>query len=78
MVYLKVSPMKGVKIFRVKVKLSPRYIGPFKILSQNRTVAYDLELQKRLDQFNNVFHVSLLWKCLKVPDDAITHQEIEL
>jgi hypothetical protein len=31
-VYLKVSPMKGVKRFRVKGKLSPRYIGSFPIL----------------------------------------------
>ena len=29
-------------------------------------------------QVHNVFHVSQLHKCLKVPDDAITHQEIEL
>jgi hypothetical protein len=31
-VYLKVSPMRGMKRFKVKGKLSPRYIGPFKIL----------------------------------------------
>jgi hypothetical protein len=30
--YLKVSPMKGVKRFEVKAKLSPHYIGPFPIL----------------------------------------------
>jgi hypothetical protein len=30
-VYLKVSPMRGMKRFKVKGKLSPRYIGPFKI-----------------------------------------------
>jgi hypothetical protein len=28
-VYLRVSPMKGVKRFGVKGKLAPRYIGPF-------------------------------------------------
>jgi hypothetical protein len=28
-VYLRVSPMKGVKRFGVKEKLAPRYIGPF-------------------------------------------------
>jgi hypothetical protein len=33
-VYLKVSPMKGVNRFRVKGKLSPRYIGPFLILER--------------------------------------------
>jgi hypothetical protein len=31
-VYLRVSPMKGVKRFGVKGKLEPRYIGPFPIL----------------------------------------------
>jgi hypothetical protein len=31
-VYLKVSPMKGVKKFAVKGKLAPRYIGPFPYL----------------------------------------------
>ena len=77
MAYLKVSPMKGVKIFGVKGKLSPRYIGPFKILIQNRTIAYALELPSRLAQVHNVFHVSQLRKCLKVSDDAITHQEID-
>lgn len=30
--YLRVSPLRGVKIFRIKGKLAPRYIGPFKVL----------------------------------------------
>jgi hypothetical protein len=38
-VYLKVSPMKGVKRFGVKGKLAPRYIGPFPILEKYVTVA---------------------------------------
>jgi hypothetical protein len=33
MVYLRVSPTRGVKRFGVKGKLSPRYIGPLEILS---------------------------------------------
>jgi hypothetical protein len=41
-VYLKVSPMKGVKRFGVKEKLSPRYIGPFLILGKCEIVAYNL------------------------------------
>jgi hypothetical protein len=60
MVYLRVSLMKGVKRFGVKGKLSPRYIGPFKILSQNRKVAYELELPTKLKQVHNIFHVSQL------------------
>jgi hypothetical protein len=31
-VYLKVSPIRGLPRFKVKGKLSPRYIGPFQIL----------------------------------------------
>jgi hypothetical protein len=38
-VYLKVSPMKGMKRFGVKGKLAPRYIGPFPILEMCGTVA---------------------------------------
>jgi hypothetical protein len=30
-VYLKVSPLRGMRRFKVKSKLSPRYIGPFRI-----------------------------------------------
>lgn len=32
LVFLKVAPMKGVLRFEHKKKLSPRFIGPFKIL----------------------------------------------
>jgi hypothetical protein len=60
MVYLKVSTMKGIKRFGIKGKLSPRYIGPFKILSQNQSVAFELELPAKLKQVHNVFHVSQL------------------
>ncbi|KAK1602293.1 hypothetical protein QYE76_008142 [Lolium multiflorum] len=78
MVYLKVSPMKGLQRFGVKGKLSPRYIGPFKILSQNRGLAFELDLPGRLAQVHNVFHVSQLRKCLKTPDEPISHEELEL
>jgi hypothetical protein len=40
-VYLKVSPMKGVKRFGMKGKLAPHYIGPFPILEEWGTVAYN-------------------------------------
>jgi hypothetical protein len=42
-VYLKISPMRGMKRFKVKGKLSPCYIGPFKILERKGEVAYQLE-----------------------------------
>ena len=61
-VFLKVSPMKGVMRFGKKGKLSPRYIGPFKILSRFIKVAYELKLPSNLASIHPVFHVSLLKK----------------
>jgi hypothetical protein len=66
-VYLKVLPMKGVKRFGVKGKLSPRYIGPFLILEKCGNVAYKLELPPSLAGVHDIFHVSQLKKCLKAP-----------
>jgi hypothetical protein len=31
-VYLKVSPVRGTRRFKVKGKLVPRYVGPFKVI----------------------------------------------
>jgi hypothetical protein len=70
-VYLKVSPMKGVKRFGVKEKLSPRYIGPFPILERCGKVAYKLELPPSLVGVHDIFHVSQLKKCLKAHMDIV-------
>ena len=48
MVFLKVSPMKGVMRFGRKGKLAPRYIGPFEIRSKVGEVAYRLILPYEL------------------------------
>jgi hypothetical protein len=39
-VYLKESPMRGLRHFKVRGKLAPRFIGPFKILEKTGAVAY--------------------------------------
>jgi hypothetical protein len=70
-VYLKVSPMNGVKRFGVKRKLAPRYIGPFPILEKFGSVAYKLELPPSLVGVHDIFHISQLKKCLKAPMDNV-------
>ncbi|WVZ80602.1 hypothetical protein U9M48_028062, partial [Paspalum notatum var. saurae] len=73
-VYLRMSPMKGVHRFKVKGKLAPRYVGPFKITEQCGPVSYRLELPPHLAAVHDVFHVSQLKKCLRVKPDR-TYQE---
>ncbi|WVZ81185.1 hypothetical protein U9M48_028596, partial [Paspalum notatum var. saurae] len=70
-VYLWVSPMKGVHRFGVKEKLASRYVGPFRITERCGPVAYRLELPPHLAAVYDVFHVSQLKKCLRVPEEAV-------
>ncbi|GKA08994.1 putative reverse transcriptase domain-containing protein [Tanacetum coccineum] len=77
-VMLKLSPWKGVIRFRKRGKLSPRYIGPFKILARVGPVAYKLELPKELRGIYNTFHVLNLKKCLADENLVIPLDEIRL
>jgi hypothetical protein len=77
-VYLKVPPMRGLRRFKIREKLAPRYIGPFKILEQRGEVAYQLELPLQLSDVHNVFHVSQLRKCLRVPEEQIPLEELTI
>ncbi|WVZ71429.1 hypothetical protein U9M48_020017 [Paspalum notatum var. saurae] len=77
-VYLKVSPIRGLRRFKVKEKLAPRYIGPFKIIDRKGEVAYQLELPDRLSGVHNVFHVSQLKKCLRVPEEQLQVDDLNV
>jgi hypothetical protein len=69
--YLRVSPIKGVKGFGVKGMLALRYIGPFPILEKCVTVAYKLDLPPSLAGVHDIFHVLQLKKCLKALVDVV-------
>jgi hypothetical protein len=77
-VYLKVSPLRGMRRFKVKGKLSPRYIGPFLIFRRVGEMAYQLELPVSLSDVHNVFHVSQLKKCLRVPEEQLPMEELSV
>jgi hypothetical protein len=75
-VYLKVSPLRGMKRFKVKGKLSPHFIGPFRIFRRVGEMAYQLELPDHLSNVHDVFHVSQLKKCLRVPEEQLLMEEL--
>ena len=77
-VYLKVSPWKGVQRFGIKGKLAPRYIGPYPIVERCGPVAYRLDLPANLSTIHNIFHVSQLRLCLRVPTEAVESDSIQL
>jgi hypothetical protein len=64
-VYLKMSPLRGMRRFKVKGKLSPHFIRPFRVFRQVGEMAYQLELPDNLSDVHDVFHVSQLKKCLR-------------
>jgi hypothetical protein len=77
-IYLKVSPMRGLHCFKVRGKLAPRLIGPFKILEKRGEVAYQLELPPHLSDVHDVFHVSQQKKCLHVPEEQIAIEDLDV
>jgi hypothetical protein len=77
-VYLKVSPIRETHKFRIRGKLMPRYIGPYPVLKRIGVVAYKLKLLERLADAHDVFHVSQLKKCLRVPKEQVVPDTLDL
>ncbi|XP_024995271.1 uncharacterized protein LOC112528474 [Cynara cardunculus var. scolymus] len=77
-VMLKVSPWKGIIRFGKRGKLSPRFLGPFKVLARVGLQAYKLELPSEMSGIHNTFHVCYLGKCLTEEDSVIPLSEIRV
>jgi hypothetical protein len=78
-VYLKVSPLRGMRRFKVKNKLFPHFIGPFIVFFRRiGEMAYQLELPVNLSDVHNVFHASQLKKCLRVPEKQLPMEELSV
>jgi hypothetical protein len=70
--------MRGTRRIRVKGKLAPRYVGPFKTIDRKGEVAYQLELPPQLSEVHDVFHVLQLKKCLQVPEEQLPMLYLDL
>ena len=57
------SPLRGVKLFGVKGKLDPRFVGPYRVLERMGEVTNKLESPEGLSGVHDVFHDSQLKKC---------------
>ncbi|WMV18869.1 hypothetical protein MTR67_012254 [Solanum verrucosum] len=68
--------MKGVMRFGKKGKLSPQYIGPYRISKRIGNVTYELELPQELRAVHLVFHISMLKKCIGDPSLIIPTEDI--
>jgi hypothetical protein len=77
-IYLRVSPMKGVRRFGIKGKLAPRYIGLYPIIDMYGPTSYQVELPMKLSGVHNVFHVSQLKRCLNPPTYVVIEDTIPL
>jgi hypothetical protein len=69
--------MRGLHHFKVQGKLAPRFIRLFKILQKRGEVVYQLELSSLLSDVHDVFHVSQLKKCLRVPEEQILTEDLD-
>ena len=78
LVYLKISPMKGVKIFGKKGKLSPQFFGPYEVVKHMGEVSYELNLSSELVAVHPVFHFSMLKKCIGNPSLVVPLERIEV
>ena len=77
-VYLMVSPIQRTRRFQVQGKLAPRYIGPYRVVKRVGAVAYRIQLPKEMSDIHPVFHVSQLRKCLRVPEEVVPVETIDL
>ncbi|WVZ75698.1 LOW QUALITY PROTEIN: hypothetical protein U9M48_023733 [Paspalum notatum var. saurae] len=84
-VYLKVSPMRGIRRFNMKGKAAPRYIGPFKIVERKGEVAYKVATKPirhtqcvpcvtTKEVFESAGRTSTLWKVWMCGED-LTYTE---
>ena len=64
--------------FGKRSKLSPRYKGPYEIVSKVGPVAYKLKLPLDLSRIHDTFHVSMLRKYIPDSSHVLREQPVQL
>ncbi|PKU77620.1 hypothetical protein MA16_Dca012692 [Dendrobium catenatum] len=70
--------MKGVSRFGIVSKLSPRYVGPFKIIEKIGNSTYRLLLSDQMSDIHNVFYVSSLRKWISDSEKKLSADDVEI
>ena len=64
--------------FGKKGKFAPRYIGPLEVIKVVGRAAYQLQLPAQWSEVHDVFHVSMLRKCLSDAMPVLNLEDIEV
>lgn len=70
--------MKGIVRFGVKGKLNMRFREAFEVLERTGEVAYKLVLPPILVGVHNMFHISILRKCIPNPSYVIEYESLRM
>jgi hypothetical protein len=77
-VFIRIRPNKSTIRFGKGTKLSPRFIGPFRIQEKIGPIAYRLVLPPHLHKTHNVFHVSVLRHYVADESHKLNWKELEV
>ena len=77
-VFLRVKPHKSLIKFGKGAKLSPRFVGPFKIVERKGPVAYRLAFLDSLRPMHDVFHVYVLRHYISDPTHVIDMSSLQI
>jgi len=77
-VFLKVFPVKGLRRFIVKGKLSLCFVGPYDIIEKINHAAYRLALPPELQHVHDVFYISQFHKYIYDPAHAIRYEPLQI
>jgi hypothetical protein len=68
--------MRGLRRFKVRGKLTPRFIGPLRLWNKKMKWPINWNCPPQLSAVHDVFHLSQLKKCLGVPEEQVPLEDL--